>query len=169
VIFHINDQCWSVGIANFYSSANVTAGRASGSHFTQGDTSPIMAGTDGYLYNHDAASLTYDDNGNPLTWTLTLAPLAQNEGLQNVDVEGVVWDFFEQVGAILATLNMYDRLTDAAPIDTQTQSVPATGAGITDYRVHGRYGGVTLTQSVLGGYMRLGKPVIFAKTAGTRR
>lgn len=169
VIFHINDQCWSVGTANFYSSAGVTAGRASGSHFTAGDTSPIMAGTDGYLYNHDPISLSYDDNGNPLAWILTLAPLAQNEGMQNVDVEGVVWDFFQQVGAISATLNMYDRLTDAAPIDTQTQSIPQTGAGITDYRVHGRYGGVTLTQSVLGGYMRLGKPVIFAKPAGTRR
>lgn len=169
VIFHINDQCWSVGTANFYSSAGVTAGRASGSHFTQGDTSPIMAGTDGYLYDHDPASLSYDDNGNALAWTLTLAPLAQNEGMQNVDVEGVVWDFFQQVGAISATLNMYDRLTDAVPIDTQTQSVPATGAGITDYRVHGRYGGVTLTQGVLGGYMRLGKPVIFVKPAGTRR
>ncbi len=30
VIYHINDQCWSVGTCNFYSSAGVTAGVASG-------------------------------------------------------------------------------------------------------------------------------------------
>jgi hypothetical protein len=50
VIFHINDQCWSVGVGNFYSATLGTACPASGSHFTLGDTSPIMAHTDGYLY-----------------------------------------------------------------------------------------------------------------------
>lgn len=169
VIYHINDQCWSVGTANFYSSPGVTAGRASGSHFTQGDTSPIMASTDGYLANHDPISLSYDDNGNPLTWTWNLAPLAMNEGLENVEIEGIVWDFFEQAGDITTTVNMFDRLTDLAPIDTDTETAPASQAGITDYRAHGRYAGLTITQGVLGGYARLGKPVIFAKTAGTRR
>jgi hypothetical protein len=169
VIFHINDQCWSVGTANFYSSSGITAGRASGSHFTQGDTSPIMAGTDGFLYNHDPASLNYDDNGNPLEWELTLAPYAMNEGLQNIEIEGIVWDFFEQSGNISTTINMYDRLTDTAPIDTETESVPATNAGITDYRLHGRYAQLELSQAVLGGYMRLGRPAAMVKTAGTRR
>jgi hypothetical protein len=52
VIYHINDQCWSVGNANFYSSVGVTAGVASGSHFPAGDTSPFMAHSDGYLQLH---------------------------------------------------------------------------------------------------------------------
>jgi len=52
VIYHINDQCWSVGTANFYSSVGVTAGVASGSHFPAGDTSPFMAHTDGYVYSY---------------------------------------------------------------------------------------------------------------------
>jgi hypothetical protein len=46
--FHINDQVWSVGTLNYYSSFGVTAGRTSGHHFSAGDTSPIMASDDGY-------------------------------------------------------------------------------------------------------------------------
>ncbi len=169
VIYHINEGCWSIGTANFYSSAGVTAARASGSHFTQGDTSPIMAGTDAYLYNHDPVGDTYNANGNPLTWTLTLAPYALREGLQNMDVEGIVHDFFNQIGNISATISTYDRLTDASPMDTQTQTVPATLSGLTDYRVAGRYIAGTWTSSDLGNYMRWGKPVAFARPSATRR
>ena len=169
VIYHINNQCWSIGTADFYSSAGVTAGRVSGTHFTQGDSSPIMAGDDGFLYNHDPIGDTYNDNGNPLTWTLTLSPIALAEGLQNLDVEGVLWDFFEQSGTISATINTYDRLTDPAPMDTQTQDVPDVEAGLTDYRVGGRYLGFTLTSGDLGNYFRYGKPVAFARASARRR
>jgi len=169
VIFHINDQCWSVGTGNFYSSQGVTACPASGSHFTAGDTSPYMAHTDGFIYNHDPVSLSYDDNGQPLTWTLSLAPYAMNEGQQNVDLEAILFDFFEQTGAISATVNTFDRLTDTLPEDTQTISYPATGGGLTDFRLHGRYLDLTMTQSVLGGFMRFGHPVAWIKPAGTRR
>lgn len=169
VIFHINDQCWSVGTENFYSSAGVTAGRASGSHFTQGDTSPIMAGTDGYLYNHDPIGDTFNDNGAALTWLLTLSPYALREGLQNLDIEGVLFDFFQQSGNINATVNTYDRLTDLAPMDSETEVIPDIQAGLTDFRVSGRYIGLTLTSSDLGNYMRYGKPVAFARPTAKRR
>lgn len=169
VIFHINDQCWSVGTGDFYSSVGVTACPASGSHFSLGDTSPYMAHDDGYLYNHDPASLSYDDNGTPLAWTLSLSPYALREGMQSVDLEGVLFDFFQQTGSIQAVMNTYDRLTDAAPMDTETETLPATGAGLTDFRVSGRYLALTLSQSVLGGYMRLGKPVAFIRPTATRR
>lgn len=168
VIYSINDQCWSVGTADFYSAIGVTAGRASGSHFTQGDTSPIMAGTDGYLYNHDPVGDTFNDNGAALTWTLTLAPYAMNEGRQNLHVESMLFDFKDQSGAISVTVNTYDRLTDAAPMDTETETVPDAQAGLTDMRVAGRYIGLTLTSSALGNYMRYGKPVAFVKPIGMR-
>jgi hypothetical protein len=169
VIFHINDQVWSVGLANFYSSVGVTAGRASGGHFTQGDTSPIMAGNDGFLYNHDPIGDTFDDNGNPLTWTLSLSPYALKEGQQNLDIEGIVPDFFQQSGTIAMTVTTYDRLTDTVPMDTETEDVPDVAAGITDYRVSGRYISLSLTCSDLGNYMRLGKPAAFARASATRR
>lgn len=169
VIYHINDQCWSVGTEDFYSSVGVTAARASGSHLTSGDTSPVMAGTDGYLYNHDPIGDLFNDNGNPQTWTLTLSPYALQQGLQNLDVEGIVFDFFEQSGNISATVNTFNRLTDAAPMDSQTQVIPDALSGLTDYRVSGRYIGLSLTSSDLGNYMRLGLPVAFAKPSARRR
>lgn len=169
VIYHINDGIWSIGTADFYSSVGMTAGRASGSHFTAGDTSPLMAGTDGYLYNHDPIGDAYNDNGNPLVWTLNLSPYALNEGLQNIDVEGILFDFFQQSGNVDATVNTYDRLTDLAPMDTQTQVVPDIQAGLTDYRVSGRYIGLTMTSDDLGNYMRLGKPVAFGRPTARRR
>lgn len=169
VAYHINDGCWSIGDADFYSSVGVTAGRASGHHFTTGDTSPIMAGTDGYLYNHDPVSDTFNDNGTALEWTLTMSPVAKAEGLQNVDVEGVLWDFFQQQGNITATLTGFDRLTDASPMDTETHTYPSTDGGLTDYRTCGRYIGFTLSSDDLGNYMRMGKPVIFVRPTSRRR
>lgn len=168
VAFHINDQCWSVGAADFYSSTNVTTGHASGSHFTAGDTSPILAGTDGYLYQADETGVN-DDNGTALTWTLTLAPFLLKEGMQNVDLEGIRFDFFEQSGAISATVNTFDELTDSSPMDSETESIPDSQAGMTDFRVSGRFMGLTLSQGVLGGYMRLGKPTAFVRGTATRR
>ncbi len=169
VIYHINDQIWSIGTADFYSSAGVTAGRASGSHFTQGDTSPIMAGTDGYIYNHDPIGDTFNDNGQPLTWTLTLSPYALHDGAQGLDIERFIWDFKDQAGDITATVNTYNYLTDSTgPMDTFSQVYPPTDGGNTDYRVSGRYISFTLTSSDLGNYMRYGKPVAFAKPAWMR-
>lgn len=165
IIFDISSGTWWPGDADFYSSAGVTAGRASGTHFTQGDTSPILASTDGYLHNHDPVDDDYTDNGSTMEWTLTMAPVAQNEGLRAMEIMYVIWDFYGQVGDISATLNGYDRLTDSSPADTLTQTVPDSDSGKTDYRVWGRYTGMTLTGT---NYMRYGKPAAFVQPAGTR-
>jgi hypothetical protein len=169
VIFHINDQCWSVGTGLFYSSAGVTAGRGCGAHFTQGDTSPVMGATDGYFYNHDPLGGIYDDNGQPLTWSLQLAPYAMSNALVNLDIEGIELDFFEQSGNITATVNTYDRMTDIAPMDTDTEIVPDVSAGITDFRVSGRYISLSMSSSDLGNYMRMGRPVAQGRATATRR
>ena len=169
VIFHINDQCWSVGTGNFYSSPGVTACPTSGSHFTQGDTSPYMAHDDGYIYNHDPASGSYDDNGTALVPTLTLSPYVLEEGEQSMDVEGVLVDFFQQSGNYTVTINGYDRLTDLAPMDTDTETVPDVQAGLTDYRVTGRYIGLSISSTDMGNYFRLGKPAAFVRPTGKRR
>ena len=169
VIFHIPDQCWSIGTANFYSSAGVTAGRASGAHFTQGDTSPLMAGTDGFIYNHDPIADTNNDNGNPLSWSATLSTFSISEGVQNADVEGVRFDFFEQNGNITATINTYNELTDTAVMDTQTSVIPDVQAGLTDFRVAGRYLSLSMGSSDSANYMRLGRSIVYARPSATRR
>lgn len=165
-IFDISSGTWWLGDADFYSSVGVTSGRASGTHFTQGDTSPIFASNDGYLHNHDPVDDDYTDNGAPMEWNLTMAPIAMNEGIRSMQVESVVWDFFGQVGDISATLNGYDRLTDSSPMDTLTQTVPDSDSGRTDYNVGGRYIGMTLSGT---GFMRYGKPAALIRATGARQ
>ena len=168
VIYHLNDQCWSVGIADFYSALNVIAGRASGTHFTQGDTSPLMAGTDGYIYNHDPIGDNFNDNGQPLSWKLTLSPYAIQEGMQSMDVEAVLIDFLNELGNISITANGFDRLNDAAPMDTDTEISGPTDNPYTDFRVSGRYMGLTLTCSDPNSYFRWGRPVAWVRPTGKR-
>lgn len=168
VIYHITDQCWSIGAANFYSSLGVTAGRVSGTHFTQGDTSPFMGGADGYIYNHDPIGDTFNDNGNPLTWTLTLSPYAMNSGLQNMDLLAINFDFKDQIGNISAAVLAYNYLTDSTPMDSDTETVPDIDAGLSDFRVSGRYLGLTLSSSDLNNYMRFGVPVAQVQPTGNR-
>jgi hypothetical protein len=158
VIFAIENQCWSIG----------TFTRASGTHFTQGDTSPIMAGNDGYLYNHDPIGDTFNDNGSALSWQLSLAPYALHEGYEDLDIEGIVFDFFQQSGNINAVITTFDRLTLAME-DTETVVVPALAATIIDFRISGRYIGLSLNSSDLGNYMRLGKPAAWARPTARRR
>jgi hypothetical protein len=91
-----------------------------------------------------------------------------SEGYTNVMTESILWDFFNQSGAITVTVNTFDRLTDSVPMDTETDVIPDADAGLTDTRVSGRYLSPTLSNSTLGSYFRLGKPVAFIKTIGRR-
>ena len=168
VIYHLNDQCWSPGLADFYSAKGVTAGRASGTHFTQGDTSPLMAGTDGYIYNHDPLGDAYTDNGQPMAWQCTLSPYALQEGYQAMDVEAILLDFFNELGNVTVTVNAYDRINDAAPMDTETEIVGPADNPYTDMRVSGRYIGMLLAGSDLGSYFRFGRPVAWVRPSGRR-
>ncbi len=161
VTFHLNtgDLCWSTG----------TNTRTAGTHFSQGDTRPYFAdGVDFYIYQHEN---TYDNNGSPLPYTMTLAPHAlSGAGKDNMQVDHVEWDFNQQVGTISMTLNAYDRINDTSPVimDTETDSFPATGGGLTDTRVCGRYMGVSFTGNELGSYFRWGSPTALVKPRGTR-
>jgi hypothetical protein len=54
-------------------------------------------------------------------------------------------------------------------MDTETEVVPDIAAGLSDYRVSGRYVGVTLSSIVLNNYMRYRKPVAFVRPSARRR
>lgn len=155
VVYSIDQQCWWP----------LMLPRCAGSHFTQGDTRPYMGAPDGFIYQQEN---TNDAAGAVAPWTLTLAPYAMSEGYTNVMTESILWDFFNQSGAITITVNTFDRLTDSAPMDTETDVIPDVDAGLTDIRVSGRYLSPTLSNSTLGSYFRLGKPVAFIKTIGRR-
>lgn len=160
VTFHLDptDLCWSIGQNS----------RSSGTHFTQGDTRPYFGdGADFYIYQHEN---TNDANGASLAWTLALAPYALSTGLLNMQVDGVNWDFENQVGTIECTINSYDRVNDTNPtiIDTETDSFPPSGGGYTDTRICGRYMGVVFEDNELGSYMRFGAPTVYVRPRGVR-
>jgi hypothetical protein len=156
VIYHIQSQCWT--------PHSLT--RVSGTHYTSSDTRPYMGDASGVIYQHESG---LDANGSPITSTMTLAPYAMNSGLQAMDLEGILFDTFQQAGSITLTVNTYDRLTDSSVEDTETDIIPAASAGLTDIRVAGRYVGFTATQNALGAYFRLGAPVAFVRPTAKRR
>jgi hypothetical protein len=134
LLFSMTDQCYAVGSLT----------RVSGTHFTQGDTRPYFADSDGFIYLHEN---TNDADGSALPCTITLAPVALQEGLRNLNLEAILFDFFEQVGDITATVNTYDRINDASPMDTETEIVTDSGNPYTEFRVNGRYVGMVLSQN----------------------
>jgi hypothetical protein len=156
VVFHRQDQCWSIHQMT----------RCSGTHYVGGDTRPYLGDVSGYIYQHEIGN---DAAGSAITNTMTLSPYALQEGRQSMDVEGIVWDFFQQSGNVQAEVVTYDRLTDPTPLETETEVVPDTNSGLSDYRINGRYIGFTLTQNTTGAYMRFGKPAAFVMPSGRRR
>lgn len=155
--YHINDQCWAPGVAG--------GTRCSGTHFQQGDTRVIAFDVDGYGYQHDNGN---DANGAPLPWSLTLAPYAMDRSLSVCEIHGLESDFKDQAGTITFTLATYDRLGDAAPEDSETETV-SPGDQLIDWRSSGRYLSLAISSADLGSYFRWGVPQAYVKPLGMRR
>lgn len=155
VIFDRGDSAWSPHVLS----------RVSGTHFTQGDTRPYMGGADGFIYLHEVG---YNADGIGIAWRLKLAPYAMQEGLYNVDITNFIPDFKDQVGDITLLLETYEHLQDGAVMDSETSTITTT-TGATDPRLSGRFISFTLSQNVVDGFMRMGKPVAWISPAGKRR
>jgi hypothetical protein len=155
--YHINDQCWAPGTAG--------GTRCSGTHFQQGDTRVIAFDVDGYGYQHDNGN---DANGAALPWNLTLAPFALDKSLSVCEIDGIESDFKDQAGTITFTLSTYDRLGDAAPEDSETETV-SPGDQLIDWHSSGRYLSLSISSAALGSYFRWGVPQAYVKPLGMRR
>lgn len=157
VIYSINLGAW----------APLYWGRSGGTHFTQGNTEPYMGDPVTFnIYQHEN---TLDAAGTILEWSMTLAPYGLSKGGKyNYEIQFVVPDFYDQIGDITMTLTTWDRLNDAAPMDSETDTIVAVGSGTIDTRISGRYVGFTASASSLGSYVRLGIPVAFAQPIGKR-
>jgi hypothetical protein len=160
VIYGIKDQCWST-----HTWGATTLGRVSGTHYTQGDTRPYLGATDGKIYQHEN---TNNGDGVAIAWTISMGPIALHEGLMNMRVDGILFDFAQQAGDITVLAEAWDRLNDASPIDSETE-VTTTISGLIDYDICGRYIGLTYSSNVLNSFMRLGKTTVFMKPKGTAR
>jgi hypothetical protein len=155
VTYDITEQAWAPHVL----------GRASGTHFAQGDTRPYMGGTDGIIYQHENGN---DANGVALPYSLTLANYALDQAVHTAEIEGFEPDFKDQAGNISLTVSTFDRLRDQAPLETDTQTIHPTDVLI-DLRSSGRYIGLNIASSDLGSFFRWGAPQAFLKPAGARR
>jgi hypothetical protein len=157
VIYSIDQQCW----------APLYWGRCGGTHFTQGDTRPIMGdGVTKLLYQHESG---LDADGAILPYSMSLAPYALTKGGKyNYLVEYLVNDFFNQTGSITQALTSYDRLDETAIVDTSTDTISVADSEPTEPRVSGRYIAMTMSGNSLGCYARLGEPVAFIRRIGDR-
>jgi len=157
VIYSITEQCW----------APLYWGRCGGTHFTQGDTRPLMAdGVTDLIFQHENGLDA--DAGNILQYSMTLAPRGMSKGgARSILVEYMVNDFFQQIGDITQTTISYDRL-DEAILDSHSENIPSVNSEPIDIRVSGRYIGVTWGANSLGSYVRLGLPVAFTRNLGSR-
>jgi hypothetical protein len=158
LIFHMDDQCWSIHPCT----------RVSMSHYASGDARPFLGDVSGIIYQHENG---LDAAGSAITATMTLSPYSLTEGDQAMDVEGMIFETLNQVGNINLTVNTWDYIDDTSPTieDTETEVVPSSGAARTDFRVAGRYIGWTAVINSLGSYFRLGKPTAFIRKTARRR
>ena len=155
--YHINDQCWAPGTAG--------GTRCAGTHFQQGDTRVIAFDVDGYGYQHDNGN---DPNGAALPWSLTLAPYAMDKSLSVCEIHGLESDFKDQSGNTTFTLATYDRLGDASPEDSETETV-SPGDQLIDWHSSGRYLSLSISSADLGSYFRWDVPQAYVKPLGMRR
>lgn len=163
ITYHKKDRCWS---PNDWSDFPRTAA----TRFQHGDTRPYLIGEDGYIYLHEEG---YDADGAAIAASLQLAPVAMNEGTENVELDGIRLDLKGQVGDIDATFTSWDQLPpdDASSIgllETSAKTI-ATTERLTDLRIAGRYLGLEIESDAVGGNFRWGKPVAHVKGGGRRR
>ena len=156
VIVNIDNYSWAVG----------TFDRVSSTRFQHSDTRPIMGAPDGHLYQHETGN---DDDGAAMAAHIEFAPKAIANGRDLMSISGFISDFHEQAGIVTVNLEARNRLRDAATVDTASITVADANDAIDDIRLSGRYIGGTITSNTLGGYFRMGKPIVLVKPQGQRR
>lgn len=154
VMVCLDDYSWSIG----------TMARTAYTRLSTGGSRPLMAGTDGYVYEHEVGT---DADGAALEATVEYAPFSLGEGLQNMECLGYIPDMERQTGDITLTISTWDRYRAGTPF-TETLTFD-NNDGIVDARSDGRQMGFELTSNVVGGDFRFGRPQILVKAKGTRR
>lgn len=152
VIYSITERHWSIG----------TLERTSSARFETGNTRPMMAAEDGYVYDHENG---VDANGAALESYLKWAPI-QMAG-RNFELRGLFPDFETQVGDLSILITAYDRIRGGST-DSETLTVTES-EDVEDPLVSGRYMEFTITSNTIGGDWRLGRILIEVVPMGTRR
>lgn len=129
-----------------------------------GDSRPILAGTDGWLYLHEDGRTA---DGKPIAGWVQSGPFQVEEGQQLVQILGFIPDFAEQYGDVQLLLEARDRASSAPHERVSVAIAPAQG--IADVRTRGRVMSFTLQSSGVGGYFALGSPAFEIISGGKKR
>lgn len=155
VAVNLDDFSWVPG----------TWDRTAAAKFAVGERRPIMFGTDGYVWAHEADPK--NDDSAAMAAYIESAPFDLDEGNVTLDVWGFIPDFERQTGDI--TLYMYglDHPRDGV-VSEDTVTIASTDE-ITDMRMAGRQIAIKLTSDVVDGDFRLGKCQLEVSGAGKKR
>lgn len=141
-----------------------TMQRTSGGFFKSSDQRPILAGADGYLYQHEDG---LDADGEIMAAYIERAPLQLRNGAQLGEVNGFISDMQRQTGTMSIDVKTYDRIKDGVLDSERTSFEP--DEDLIDLRVGGRIASVIIRSEALGGDFRMGAPMLEVIATGSRR
>jgi hypothetical protein len=154
VIYNLTDSSWAHG----------TLERSAAYTEDGGETRPILAGLDGYLYLHESGD---DADGAPLNAHVESGSFQIQEGNVLTQVLGFVPDFSDQIGEVTIVVTAKDR-ANGRVIDRNIANVPEQ-YGMIDLRTRGRVLSFKIQQHALGGTFAVGDPAIEIMAGGNKR
>jgi|GEM_PF-1853093 len=153
-VYNYEGQFWFHGTMDRTSIARIA-----------GDSSPIMAAADGYLYEHEVG---VNDDAGSMPWSLSAGPFELENGAAWVECMGMRMDMQRQTGDMTISFTAYDGVS-AAEATLQTDTVTAAR---TDTKVFPRFSGrqvaVAFSGTGVDCDVRFGVPRFEIKT-GARR
>ncbi len=153
---NLDDFSWATG----------TWSRTAEARYKVGTNSPILFGTDGYIYQHDVLDST-DNDGNAMEAYIELSPTDIEAGNRLVDIWGFIPDFKRQTGNLSVRLYSLDRPRDTEMMVDDLTVAPTDK--LVGARLSGRQFGMKITSNTLGGDFRLGKIGLDISPAGSKR
>jgi hypothetical protein len=150
-----------------YAWATGTMERTAVAQFATGERRPILFTTDGRVLAHETVGDPNDD-GEIMEAFIELAPTAVEGGEQVVDVMGFRPDMERQTGDL--ELYIYGLIEPRSATRHEQTKIVSDTSTLVDTRVSGRYVGIKLTSSVLGGDFRMNKCGLeITATSGRKR
>jgi len=161
VIYHIDQQCWSIGKwSGLLGSGLRTAGIDADLFFN-----PICLDVNGLAYQHEVGT---DDAAQPLDANVTFSPIDASNGNQNLDVFGFLPDFSRLIGNISLTVNVRQYPQDPNSVSGPFILTPNDTNPYQDIRADGKMVGFEIDSNVLGGDFNCGVHRLNIQPSGAR-
>lgn len=128
------------------------------------DQRPVLAGADGWLYQHEDG---LDADGEIMQSYIERAPLQVVSGTRLGEINGIITDMERQTGSMSIEIKTYERINDGV-LDTERISFEP-GEDLLDPSIGGRIARLTIRSEALGGDFRIGAPMLEVKATGKQR